>query len=252
MKLILLISSLFVSSLAFADGFLQVNGNAGQYQAFRKVKAVRCIEGQRNSCGPAVFFDLNKPKQVPAGSYLLGYENSIHPGFVRVRDGQTTAIKLEIKYAPTSLSGKKVRVYRDFSSPVEQEKILNTVFHMGRHFFRLTKENFGDLYLTSTWDRDFVQRFTYEVCPRLKKMINDGAMVPEVSVDNCRIYEEANSPEGLRELFTFNSDGTFKQKWVTFPGYSMDMSHPRYLVSVPMRQQDHVAVFSGSYKFKGE
>ncbi len=66
-------------------------GNA----ALPKVKAVRCAVGQRGACDAPIFFDLNKPASVPAGSYLIGFENSIYPDIVEVSSGSTTTLNLE-------------------------------------------------------------------------------------------------------------------------------------------------------------
>lgn len=152
---------------AQSTGSLQVNGQPGKFQIFQKVKAVRCVLGQRGTCDAPVFFNLNTPQALPPGTYLVGFENSIYPEPVTVDAGGVTTLNLETVAVPAQVRGARIRAYRDLSTLIEQKKIYLTMFAMNRHFFRLDKENFGDLYLTGAWDRDYVQRFTYEICPRL-------------------------------------------------------------------------------------
>lgn len=246
----LTISVLLFANLALAEsmGTLQVNGQAGKFQIFQKVKAVRCVQGQRGSCDAPVFIDLNKPQAVPEGAYLVGFENSLYPDIVRIEAGRTTNLYLERLTVPSEVRGQKIRVYRDFTSLVEQKKIYLEMFMMNRHFFRLEANNFGDLYLTGSWERDYVQRFTYETCPKISAYGEVSAAATTV----CQAWNTAKDPMGLRDLFNFSNDGTFQEMWVTFPGDVIPSKHPRYLVSTPMTDQDFVAVFPGAYKFQAE
>lgn len=249
-KLWITVSALLFAGLAQAQsmGSLQVNGTPGKFQIFQKVKAVRCNLQQRGVCDTAVFFGLNKPQQVAAGTYIVGFENSIYPEYVRVDAGQSVVLNLETVTVPSQVKGDRVRVYRDFSSLVEQKKIYMAMYAMNRHFFRLDRDNFGDLYLTGSWDRDVVQRFTYEICPRLSSYGN----VPAAAKNVCNAWNNAKSPTDLRDLYNFANDGTFQEMWVTFPGDTEPSKHPRYLVSAPMTVSDFVAVFPGVYKVQAE
>lgn len=230
-----------------AMGSLQVNGQAGKFQIMQKVKAIRCDTAKRGACNDPVFFNLNTPQEVPEGTYIVGFENSINPDLVRVTAGQTTNLNLERVNIPAGVTGKKIRVYRDFSNSIEQNKILMSMFYMKRHFFRLDKENFGDLYLTGAWERDFVQRFSYNLCPRLSQYnANDEAK------SICAAITQATTPSGLAAMYSFSDDGTFIENWVTEPGDVIPSKHPRYLVSAPMTDQDFVAVFPGAYKVQAE
>ncbi|MNK93919.1 hypothetical protein D3C87_1141030 [compost metagenome] len=250
MKHLLMTLMMMFTAAASAQslGSLRVEGERGKFQIFAKVKAVRCSLDTRGACDAAVFFDLNETKGVPAGSYLLGFENTIYPELVQVREGETRTITLEKLTVPSSVKGSKIRVYRDFASLVEQKKMYLTMFYMNRHFFRLDKENFGDLYLTGSWDRDFVQRFTYEVCPAIQAYGEVSAGARTV----CRAWNSAAKPQDLRELFSFAEDGTFEEMWVTFPGDIIPTAHPKYMVSVPIGEADFVSVFPGSYRFQGD
>ena len=230
------------------SGYLQVNGTPGKFQMFQKVKAVRCDTNQRGACDAPIVLDLNKPQQVPAGSYLVGFENSMYPGMVTVEQGRNTVLNLERVTVPSSVRGQRVRVYRDFTQDVEQQKMMLEMFAMNHHFNRLEKDNFGDLYLTGTWERDYVQRFTYEICPRLSAY---GDVSPEAK-DVCTAWNTAQSPTDLAPMYQFNKDGTFQELWVTYPGDMISSKHPRYLVSAPMTDSDFVAVFPGAYRVQAE
>lgn len=246
--LLILIASFLSASVSFADGGLQVNGTPGPSQLFQKVKAVRCNTSQRGQCDAAIFFNLNQPTSVPAGSYIVGFENSIQPGLVEVREGRTTVLRLERLNVPAGIKGTRIKVFRDFSTVIEQNKVLTSMYYMGRHLFRLSKENFSDLYLTGTWERDFVQRLTYEACVKVPKLKDDGYQVPKESIEKCEVWTKAQSPIDLEPLFRFE-DEKFSQLWVTYPGHIHAISHPRYLVAALVSQGEFVAVFPGAYRF---
>jgi hypothetical protein len=232
------------SGLALGSGTLQVNGEPGRMQLFRKVKAVRCDTTARGSCDEPVYLDLKKPLAVPAGSYLVGFENSIYPGWVNVQEGGSTVLELERIQVPSSVKGSGIRIFRDFTSLVEQKKIYLTMFAMNRHFFKLDKNNFTDLYLAGSWDRDFVQRFTYEICPRVASYAKQDPAGQAL----CAVWNKARGMMDLRTFYNFADNGTFTEMWVTYPGDVSPTVHPRYLVSVPMSEGDFVSVFPGSYR----
>lgn len=249
-KLVMTFSMFLLAGIAQAQsmGALQVQGEAGKFQLFQKVKAVRCAPEQRGACDAPVYFNLNKPQSVPAGSYIVGFENSIYPGMVQVNSGQTTNLYLDKVTVPPQVKGQRIRIYRDFTTLVEQRKIYLEMFILNRHFFRLDSSNFGDLYLAGSWERDFVQRFTYELCPKLSTLGDVAAGAKSV----CQAWNTAKVPTDLRELYNFGSDGTFQEMWVTFPGDVIPSKHPRYLVSAPLGEQDFVAVFPGAYRVQAE
>lgn len=241
--------ALIVFFSAFAEaqtmGTLQINGKAGKFQLFQKVKAVRCNLSKRGDCAEPLFLDLNKPQAVQPGFYLLGFENTLHPDIVEIRSEQTVVLNLKTLSVP---AGERVKVYRDFSSSSEQNKILMAMYYMNRHFFRLENENFGDLYLTSSWSRDFVQRFSYEICPKIKSYGD----VAKKALEVCQAWNSATGSSGLKNLYDFSksTDGTFVENWVTIPGDAIPSKHPRYLVSVPTDEETTVAVFPGAYKIQ--
>lgn len=231
-----------------SSGALQVNGTPGKFQIFQKVRAVRCDMSKRGACDAPLILDLNKAQSIPAGDYLVGFENSMYPGVVTIQPGQATVLNLETVRVPSGVRGQKVRIYRDLSEGIEQQKIFMEMFVMNHHFNRLEKDNFGDLYLAGAWERDYVQRFTYELCPKLDLY----GEVPVEAKDVCAAWNTAKTASDLSPLFQFNSDGTMQELWVTHPGDVISSKHPRYLVSVPMTDSDFVAVFPGAYKVQAD
>lgn len=248
MKILVITFSLLLMMMvaqAQAAGSLQVNGQPGRFQIFQKVKAVRCNPESRGECDAAVFFALNQAQPLPEGQYLVGFENSLYPGWVEVKAGSGTVLNLEKISIPERIHGSDIRVIRDFTSEVEQNKIFFEMYAMNHHFFRLDKNNFGDFYLTGSWERDSVQRFTYEACAKIKIYTGD---VNAQAKSLCNSWNTASNPSALRDFYVFASNGTFKELWVTFPGDIIPTQHERYLVSAPLTDADFVSVFPGVYK----
>lgn len=242
-------------------GFLTVNGVAAPGQLFKKVKAAQCTVGEMGSCGKPVFFDLGKSQELPVGSYLVGFENTMYPGLVTVRAGQTTTLSLVRLDVPSSVSADSVIVYRNMYSEIEQRKLLEAFFYNKNSFFKLEKSNFGDLYLTGVWEKDSIQRLSYEGCPaRLSEEAKERLPIADrkkiLEVDRlCNLVRDAKSPLDLSGLFDFSRDyqsgksksGRIEQNWISAPGIKMVMTHDRYLVSSPIKSDSYVMVFPGSY-----
>ncbi|MNS74164.1 hypothetical protein D3C72_1076310 [compost metagenome] len=245
LSLLVVALTMLISGMAEAGGYLRVNGEPGRMQIFRKVKAIRCDERARMNCADPIYLNLNETTEIQAGSYIVGFENSIYPGFVRVNEGGSIVMNLEKLTVPSSITGSGIRVYRDFGNIIEQQKIFFTMFYIGRHFFRLDKANFGDLYLTGSWERDFVQRFTYEICSRVAEYKKQDPAGQEL----CAVWNNARNMMDLSPIYDFKNDGTFVENWVTYPGDVSAKVHPKYLVSVPMTSDDFVSVFPGAYRF---
>jgi hypothetical protein len=167
---------------------------------------------------------------------------------VTVQPGRNSDLNLIKLWVPPEVQGNRIRVYRDSSRLVEQNKIYLEMYWMNRHFFRLEASTFGDYYLPRTWEREVVQRFSYEICPKISLF----GEVPDVAKAVCKAWNSAKTPPDLRELFNFARDGTLTEMWVTFPGDVIPSKHNRYLVSAPITRQDFVAVFPGAYKFQAE
>jgi hypothetical protein len=251
MKNIFLIAVLVIFHCGISQAAqLQVNAPDEQtdtYQAFKKVKAMRCSRTQRSACDDPIYLNLNQATDVPAGAYILGFENSIYPGWVDVQDGTLNQVDLK-KISPT-VRGQNIKAYRDMSASLEQGKVLWSVFAAGRHFFREEKDNFGDFYLTDAWERDYVQRINYDACAQLK-LYPDAQSSAKTA---CATWTNAKNSGALASLFNFDSkDGTFTQLWVTYPGDAIPTKHFKYLVAVPMPDSAFIYVFPGVYKFQNE
>lgn len=249
------------SLASYAAGSLQVNGEPGLYQYFRQVKAQRCSEPLRSydevkkrfqwtsGCDKAVYFDLNTPVELPEGNYILGYENSIFPGFLNLKSGEIKTVDLVKIEVPKSLrNDTSIRVFRDFSSHAEQTKLLFQYYYVGKHFFRMTNRySFGDYYLVDPSKTDIMQRVDYRFCNLIKLY-----RVREHAQFVCDAWNSAQSFMDLADLFRFEYNGTFQEAWVTHPGDLQALKHSRHLVSAPITGKDFVSVFPGSYMFYGE
>ena len=246
LPLIMLANSVF----AQATGTLQVNGPASKVQLFQKVKAIRCESPGK--CDAPVTFDLNKAQALPAGDYVVGYENSLYPGLVQIQVGSAKVLQLQSVSVPPAVKGQKIRVSRDLSDATEQRKVLLSFFQLKQHFFRLEAERFGDLYLTGSWDRDYVRRFDYSLCGKIQEYRKANSNVPDLAVEVCQAWVNAKQANDLAPLFVFYSEGNFEQRWVSYPGDVFITKMPRHLVSVPVTESDSVSVFPGAYRFQSE
>ncbi|MBO9665900.1 MAG: L,D-transpeptidase family protein [Bdellovibrio sp.] len=230
----------------YGVGRLSVVGTPGSRQTFSKVRAIRCEISKPGTCDKPLSLDLNKVNNIPAGTYLVGFENSMYPNWVNVAAGQTTTLQLQTIQVPAGMEGSRVRVFRDFSQPQEQQKMQMEMFYLKRHFYRLSQENFGDLYVAGMWERDYMQRFTYETC----KIIDDLDTKDDLALRVCDDWKRATNPSGIASMFEYQGDGTFNELWVTYPGNVVRLRHPRYLVSGFMKAGDTLAVFPGSYRIQ--
>lgn len=237
-----------ISVAAFA-GQIIIRGEAGPMQLSAKVKAIKCDPTARGNCTPAVYINLNTITEIPDGSYIVGFENSLYPGWVQVQSYQTTELNLEKLYVPNHLSkGIDIKVFRDLSTEIEQRKILFQTFYLGRHFFRLSEYSFGDYYLTFDNSFDQVQMITNETCKRLDSYADHG---PEAEMI-CDVYNNAKDLNELSQIFIFNKNNSYSysEYWITTPGDRTRIDHKKFLVSAPIHSTDFVSVFPGAYRMK--
>lgn len=232
-------------------GVIQVLGKAGEYQVFKKVKAVRCDTTTRGACDVAVSFDLNVQTNLPEGNYLLSFENSMYPGFVQVRANAPVVVQLQTVAAIPAVKGSNGKnssqtfiVYRDFTQQIEQQKLLWEMFYLKRHMNRLEKDNYGALYLADAWSQDFVQRFNFDACSKLNTFAEPTSQAKEI----CSTWNNARSPNDLYPLFFDAKTGNLKEMWVTAPGDVLSFEHPRHLISAPIKGAGTVQAFEGAYK----
>lgn len=237
----------FISN-SFA-GQIIVYGEAGPMQIHEKVKAIKCDPYSRGNCSEPVFFDLNIREYLPEGSYIVGFENSLYPGWVNVEDGALTTLTLHKLYVPSAIKQKnKIKVFRDFSSPIEQNKVLFQNYYLGRHFFKQSEYDFGDYYLSFDNKMDLVQKITNETCSKINSFQEPG---PEAQLI-CEVYNNADSMFDLSQIFVFNKNRSYSysEYWITTPGDRTRIDHKRFLVSTPLDATDFVSVFPGVYRFQ--
>lgn len=257
---LVLSAMLLVMSKAKAQsevGTLAVRGQAGPSQLFPQVKVARC-DMQLRRCDFVTYLNLNQAASLPTGSYIVGFENSIYPGWVHIYRGQHVELNLVKLAVPTSLPRDyKVRVFRDFDSELERKKLYFLQYYMSRPLFRLSQYNFGDLYLASPGMIDVTLRLNYDTCNEVKPRDPDVEDAVEIclaamNVKNWRdmsvFYKFSGRDHMEREL----PKGHFLQNLVSEAGDRRQIVMRRHLVSAPMRASDFVSVFPGQYRFLSE
>ncbi len=237
-----------------------VKGEAGPSQLLRQVKAVHC-DPVSKVCKRVYYFNLNQAESVIPGRYILGFENSIYPGFLDVREGQTVEVSLIKVSVPSQLTQQaQVRVFRDLDADIEKNKIFFTQHHLGRPLFRLGQWGFGDLYLKKPGQMDITARLNYDVCNRSR--YND----PEVEEAKliCQTATQALKSGDWRNmsaLFQFSGKdhmerelqkGQHIQNLVSEAGDRRQIVMRRLLVSAIVKGSDFVSVFPGRYRFLSE
>jgi hypothetical protein len=254
---IMSLAILLISGMAGADasfGTLTVRGEAGPSQIFRQVKAARC-SGIIRSCSNVEYFDLNTPKTLIPGQYILGFENSIYPGWVVIRAGENLSLDLIKIQAPANLTKEaKLRVFRDYDSEVERKKLFFVQFYMARPLFRLAQYDFGDLYLASPGMTDVTLRLNYDICNSFKNKNSEN----EEAVEICLAAAQAKGWRDMSVLYKFQGKdhmerelqkGHYLQNLVSEAGDRRQILMRRQLVSAPIRGTDFVSVFPGQYRF---
>lgn len=231
------------------NGELLVGGTPGKGQAYAKVTAIRCDKARRWACDEPLIFDLNKPATVPAGNYLVAFENSLHAGWVQVSAGRSTRLDLVQVSLPEGVrDNENVRVFRDLSNSVEQRKFLWSIFFVGRHPLALANYDLGDLYPAVSNKRDVMARISAQYCVEagnLSKLTDSGR-------STCRTLVNARNFQQLAGNYEFKTDSTVIENFVTAPGDWVRVQHRRHLVSLPISGQDFISVFPGAYRAIGE
>jgi hypothetical protein len=246
-----------LSNAQSATGELEVKGEAGPSQLFQQVKAVRC-DREFKKCSQFYFFNLNQSQKVEVGQYIVGFENSLYPGWVKVQAGQKTTLNLVKLATPSELSGQsRIRVFRDLDADIEKNKIYFTQLHFGRPFFRLSQWSFGDLYLTKPGMLDITVRLNYDVCNRSQyedPEVEDAKVICE----NATRARNSQNWRNMSSLFQFSGKdhmqrsllkGQYVQKLVSEAGDTRHILMRRQLVSGLIKGGDFVSVFPGRYRF---
>lgn len=248
---------LFTNLLLAQTGEIEVLGEAGPSQLFKQIKAVRC-DRETKKCSQFYFFNLNQSQKVESGQYIVGFENSLYPGWVTVDAGQKTTLNLVKLVTPSSLSShSRIRVFRDLDTDIEKNKMFFTQLHFGRPFFRLSQWSFGDLYLTKPGMLDITVRLNYDVCNRSQyedPEVEDAKVICESATRT----KESQNWRNMSSLFQFGGKdhmgrplqkGQYVQRLVSEAGDTRQILMRRQLVSGLIKGGDFVSVFPGRYRF---
>lgn len=244
------------------SGNLVVRGEPGPSQLFAKVTVTRCERGgglfggfvigaggpnvKRGACDASVRIDLNRAVKLPAGDYVVTFENSIYPGWVSVSNFRTTTLDLVRVGLPSAVRGESnVKVFRDLTDSVEQRKFVWAYAQLGRHPEPLATYGFGDLYLAAANTRDVVGRLDMDAC----EQVGAQNMTPEAR-EVCD--RAARGVDEMMGNFEFKTDSTVVENWaVARPADRIQVRLKRHLVAAPMSGGDFVSVFPGVYRAIG-
>lgn len=238
------------------NGTFVLRGNPSPAQRFNRGKLIRCnvrtlaggqFAAERNSCDllnpsyvPLSAGGVDNPTAVAPGFYILGFENSVYPGFLQIKAGQTTAVDLQTVAIP---AGGTVKVYRDLTTLTEQFKMYLTSFVLADSVFKLAEYPFGDLYIKTFGMRDGTTKRNYKFCEQAK--------LPELTKKGDRVCKAWNSGTFMMmtELFDFAADGSFTQWEVMKPGKPYGYKTARLLVAKATTSADasFVNVLPGAY-----
>ena len=212
-----------ISLQTMAAGFLQIDGVVSDAAIVGKAKAVRCniqlySSGagiKKNGCDfkNSYILDLNQSYALPEGLYLVGYENTLYPGIIEIRENQNTKLQLNEVSIGAEFAGKQVKMYRDFAHPIEQKKMMLTHYGLGRSFFLMT-ENEGEYQLRIPFFKEILAHIDYRGCEIVNKRAvgeNTFRIERSDSIRICKSMSSANTFLDYREVFDFSEDGTITE-----------------------------------------
>ncbi|MES2964129.1 MAG: hypothetical protein V4760_09590, partial [Bdellovibrionota bacterium] len=221
------------------NGAFELLGPVSPAQVFSRGKLVPCtisrdpvsniVVATRASCDESkrIYIPLTDgttqpATAVPPGLYILGYENSIYPGYVMVSPGQTSRVVLQQIPIP---AGGTVKVFRDLTQLDEQRKIYFTTYLTGKSFFKLGEWSFGDLYIQKMGNTNAPPSLDYSFCeqPALPELTARGERI-------CRAWNQG-SFMSVMEMFDFRNDARFYQWEVRKPGKPYAYRFTRLLVA---------------------
>jgi hypothetical protein len=247
-----------ISDEVSAVGNLVVNGEAGPGQLFRKVLAVRCSPTNKYSCEKNIYQgNLNEPISLPVGEYLVGFENSIYPGWVTIDSGTLNILTLEKLKIPANMAQEQsLSIAKDYSKNIELLKLGSQLFYIGKYLFASGPySSFEDFYLVNSQQADYLSRIDYGVC------VENGALAKDVQTKGmkltalCSDWLKSNT---VSELLSFSSvldqvskGGVIGQRYIHKGSFNspfyIPFANKPHLVSAPIRGDQFVSVFPGSY-----
>ncbi len=247
-------------------GTLTVVGAVGPTQYFSHVVVQKCDQPESTidarttmhklirKCTLPIKFSLNSAQSLEAGSYIVGFENTIYPGFVNVVSGKNIQIQLQKISVPSSFSAERnIKVYRDMGSLVEQKKVYFQKYFSGQNLFRQTLRSYGDLSIAGFADIDVAVSAAYNYC--YENNLNTLVLSKEIREHALFVCETLNAAQGmmdLADLYRFQSNGTYQEATVDYPGDVIPKRYLRVLVGSPMKSGDFVSVMPGVYRMASD
>ena len=247
-------------------GTLTVNGTAGQTQYYSHVVAQKCEAPESainarttmrklvRKCSAPIKFALNAIQNLEAGDYIVGFENTVYPGFVNISAGTAQTIQLQVVSAPKSFTKERnLKVYRDLGSLAEQKKIYFQQFYAGQNLFRETIRSYGDLSIAGLAEPDVTSANSSNYCSEnnLKNLVL-AKDIREHALFVCESLNGAQSMYDMADAFRFTTNGTFQEAAVDYPGDISPKRYLRLLAGAPMKSTDFVSVMPGHYKIVTE
>jgi L,D-transpeptidase YcbB len=247
-------------------GTLIVNGIAGATQYSAQVFAQKCDQPEafvnsrttmrklNRKCAAPIKFGLNTVQNLESGSYIVGFENSIYPGFINITAGANQHIDLQkISVPPSMAKERNIKIFRDFSALSEQKKIYFQQFYSGQNLFRQTLRSYGDLSVAGLGDIDVAPSSPYHFCS--ENNLNNLVLAKDIREHALFVCETMNGAQNmmdLADLYRFTSNGTFQEATVDYPGDIIPKRYLRMLVSAPLKNTDFVSVMPGAYRAIGD
>lgn len=247
-------------------GSLTVAGQAGPMQYSNQVIAQKCEvpEASMNAktamrklvkkCDTPVKFSLNTIQNLESGNYIVGFENTIYPGFVQIAAGSNVQIQLQKITIPSNLAKEKnLRIFRDTGSLVEQKKIYFQQYFSGQNLFRETIRSYGDLSIAGLGEADVAASTSYSYCA--ENNLNTLVLAKDIREHALYVCETLNSAQDMMDmadLYRFQTNGTFQEAAVDYPGDIFPKRYLRHLVSAPVKSTDFVSVMPGHYRIATE
>jgi hypothetical protein len=218
------------SSGVASTAVFTLKGQRSGAQYFNRAKLVRCkitagtsFSAHRNSCDllSPIYADLNQPTRLKPGFYILGFENSIYPGFLTLQAGQSVSLQLNQISLPQNTT---YLVYRDTSRLSEQMKLYFGLYTMGQNLFSLAAYE-GDGFYIRAWPLE-------EAFPNISNDYCDqgGSETPKTRL-LCRARALSNFM-GMSEFFHFGGSG-FLEYAALAPGVQFTYTVNRILVAPP-------------------
>lgn len=248
-------------------------GEPGPTQLFDRAKLVRCSLNTekrglsaitRGGCEAPIYLEPRVEHLLPAGFYLLGYENSIFPGFVEIKAGELAKVslqKIEVTAANAADLTGDIKIYRDLARLTEQRKVMASSFALAGNMFSVARYDFGDHYIRAWPMPETVRRQTFSLCENNKVF---GSMPPRAA-RLCRMWRAGQGgtthPFVISEFYQFNppasldptgrSAGGARVFSIGSPGDDFPVFWRKQLVATPLQVGSFVSVLPGAYVIEG-